>query len=166
MSRPESLELSRVDRNERNELYVLVDEYLRELSAHRERPAGPIDAASYTYLPLYWEEPGRHPFFIRDRDSCIGFVLVREVEAERIIEMSDFYIQPESRRAGSGRAALAEIWHRFPGTWRLQVHPLNPNGSAFWPQVIGEFASGRIDSREVTEEDGRRLEFTFEIPTT
>ena len=157
------IELRRVDRAERSDLVRLVDAYLAELGAHREHPAGPMDAASYVYLPLYWEERGRHPFFIFADGECVGFVLIREIEKEAIIEMSEFYIRPESRRTGLGRAALAEVWHRFPGTWRLQVHPLNRAGSVFWPRCIEEFASGRIDVREVVEEDGRRLQYTFEV---
>jgi predicted acetyltransferase len=164
MSESEFAELRRVDESERGDLYDLVDDYLHELSTHREIPVGPIDAAGYTYLHLYWKEAGRHPFFILSSDTRVGFVLIREVESEDVIEMSDFYIRPLSRRAGLGRAALTRVWHRFPGRWRLQVHPLNHAAFSFWPRLIEEFAVGTIDSRGVVEEDGRRHEFNFEIP--
>jgi predicted acetyltransferase len=79
--------------------------------------------------------------------------------------MSDFYIRPQSRRAGAGRATVAEVWHRFPGMWRLQLHPLNLAASAFWPRMIEGFATGIITSREVVEDDGHRREYSFEIPS-
>jgi predicted acetyltransferase len=157
------IRLKRVGQSDRPALYGLVDDYLRELHTHREIAAGPADAASYVYLPKYWEEPGRHPFFIFDGDACIGFLLIREVEAEGVIEMSDFYIQSKSRRSGVGRAALAEAWRLFPGAWSLQVHPLNKAASIFWPRMIAAFSHGPIDSYEVTEEDGHRREFRFGI---
>lgn len=159
-----SVEIRRIDRAERGALDALVDTYLAELGAHRDRPDGPTDAASYHYLPLYWEEAGRHPFFVFADGACVGFVLIRAVEAESIIEMSDFYIRPEARRDGVGRAALAEVWRRFPGVWRLQVHPRNAAAAAFWPRCIEEFASSRSEPEVVFERDGRRFQYTFEIP--
>jgi predicted acetyltransferase len=155
-----------VDRAERAELDLLVDEYLAELSLHRELAVGPTDAASYTYLPLYWSEAGRHAFWIVRAGVRCGFVLVREVERESILEMSDFYVRPACRRAGLGRAVLAELWRRLPGSWRLQVHPRNEAGAAFWQRCIEAFAAGEIEMREVVADDGRRLEYRFEIAVT
>ena len=45
------LALQRVPADDRAELYALVDDYLAELSAHRERAVGPTRAADYGYLP-------------------------------------------------------------------------------------------------------------------
>lgn len=163
MNRSRDIELRRVDHTERSVLDRLIDGYLAELSAHREVPVGPSDAASYEYLPLYWQEPGRHPFWVVAEGRRVGFVLIREVEKESIIGMSDFYIRPESRRSGFGRATLSEVWRRFPGAWRLQVHRRNEAGVGFWPRCIQEHASGDVRVREVAEEDGRRLEYRFEI---
>jgi len=165
ISESEIVKLKRVDPSEHENLYALVDDYLLELGTHRELSVGPTDAAGYSYLHLYWKEAGRHPFFILSGDTRVGFVLIREVASESIIEMSDFYIRPLSRRAGFGSAALAAVWQRFPGRWRLQVHPFNHAASAFWPRMIEEFSAGTVDSREVVEEDGRRREFRFEIPS-
>ncbi len=159
----QTVELRRIVYAERSVLDRLVDDYLAELIVHREIPAGPTDAASYQYLPLYWEERGRHPFFLVTGGTRVGFVLIREVEKESIIEMSDFYVRPTSRRSGLGRAALSEVWRRFPGTWRLQVHPGNAAGIAFWGRCIEESATGNIEVCEVVEEDGRRLQYSFEI---
>jgi predicted acetyltransferase len=158
-----TIELQRIGRAERSALDRLLDDYLAELAAHREVPVGAIDAAGYAYLPLYWKEPGRHPLFLVSGGIRVGFVLIREVEREGALEMSEFYIRPASRRAGLGRAALAQIWRRFPGRWRLQVHQRNEAGAAFWTRCIEESASGEIEIREVVEDDGRRIEFSFQI---
>jgi predicted acetyltransferase len=160
------IQLSRVETADRPALERLIDVYLAELSEHIEAPVGPTDAASYEYLPLYWKEVGRHPFFIVADGVRIGLVLIREVADESLTEMSEFYIQPESRRAGLGREALRAIWQRFPGRWRLVVHLQNVAAVIFWPRCIEEFATGRVHSREILREDGRLLEYSFEIPTT
>ena len=57
MTTHEEIRLKRVGQSERPALYGLVDDYLRELHTHREIAAGPADAASYVYLPMYWEGP-------------------------------------------------------------------------------------------------------------
>ena len=98
------IELHSVDRSERGALEGLVDAYLAELHGHRELPAGPVDARGYAYLPLYWEEPGRHPFFLLSRAERVGFALIREVPGEATIQMSDFYVRPDARCAGVGRS--------------------------------------------------------------
>ena len=102
------IELQRVRESERPELNRLVDVYLAELLTHRDEPVGPTDAASYVYLPLYWAEPGRHPFFIEADGERVGLVLVREVESRSYTKMAEFYVRPQSRRIGVGRAALDE----------------------------------------------------------
>ena len=141
----------------------MVDVYLAELAGHRERPVGPVRAAEYRYLPEYWREAGRHPFFIVDEGRRVGFVLVREVLDAGFTEMSDFFVERAHRRAGTGRAALAQLWPRFPGRWELQVHPRNEAASRFWPRCIAEFAHGPVRRSEVTAEDGQRVQYEFEI---
>ena len=157
------VELLHVSPAEKAALFELVDEYLAELATHRERPIGPTAAAEYQYLPEYWREVGRHPFFVYRSGQLAGFVLVREVPGQRVIQMSDFFIRPPFRRAGVGRATLAQLWRRFPGSWELQVHPRNEAASAFWPRCIAEFSAGPIRSEEAVEEDGRRVQYNFEI---
>lgn len=155
--------LRRVPELERPALYELVEPHLAEISSHRERKPGPERSAEYEYLPLYWREPGRHPFFTVHGGERVGFVLVREVFRDGVIEMSEFYICPEARRQGLGAAAAAELWRRFPGSWRLQVHRANAPACAFWQRVIEAPASGEIVAREVVEDDGRRCEYGFDV---
>lgn len=158
------IELLGVQPTDRAALDGLLDSYLGELAMHRERPVGATDARTYHPLRLYWSEAARHPFFIVTGGRRVGFVLVREIEASGVMQMAEFYVLPELRRSGVGRAALGEVWRRFPGPWELQVHLRNRAGIAFWSRCIGEFAAGPVRAREVLEEDGRRLQFDFEIP--
>ena len=159
---PHMIELIRVSETERPALFELVDQYLLELAAHREVQVGPTSAAEDQYLPAYWSERGRHPFFINAGGQRAGFLLVREVLDEGVIHMSEFFIQQEFRRSGVGRAALREVWRRLPGSWELQVHSLNGPASEFWPRCIEALCEGPVRTTEVTEEDGRRIQYNFE----
>jgi len=66
--------IERVGSESRASLSAMVDEYLAELHRHRERPIGATAAKDYRYLPLYWSEPGRHPFFFRSADQRRCFI--------------------------------------------------------------------------------------------
>jgi predicted acetyltransferase len=160
----DGVSLQRVAAGERAALDDMVDVHLAELAGHRERAVGAVDAASYEYLPLYWEEAGRHPYFIETEDGQrVGFVLVRELAAEGLTEISEFHVLAAARRAGCGRRALALVWRLFPGRWRLQVHAQNEPAMSFWHRFIHEAANGEVVRREITEDDGRRFEYLFDI---
>lgn len=80
------VELLAVTATDAGIIETLLNDYLQELSRHRDVPVGATDSASYPYLSLYWSEPGRHPFLIRlqndrlqnDHYDIVGFVLVRD----------------------------------------------------------------------------------------
>lgn len=157
------IELIRVEESDRAELFGLLDEYLVELSRDIGIQGGPTSASEYCYFTAYWEEPGRYPFFIQRGSQRAGFLLVREVIEDRVTEMSEFYIRPEFRRSGMGRAALRELWTRFSGSWKLQVHTLNGPASEFWPRSIEAIIGSAPQSKEVREFDGRRIQYSFEV---
>ena len=160
-----AISLERVPEQRKAALYALVDAYLHELAAHRERPVGPTCAADYEYLPLYWSEPGRHPFYIEHAEETVGFVLVRQIEerGQLVSQMSDFNICAAWRRRGFGGAALAQLWHEIPGQWELQVHVQNHAAMKFWPTLIARHAAAPALRTEVVEDDGRRIEYRFRI---
>src|SRR6266496_243561 len=103
--------LRKIGERETASLHRWVDAYFSEVAKFRERTIGPTDAAGYRYLPLYWTEPARHPFFIQTDGTAVGFALVREVVAEPtpFSELAEFFIQPHSRRAGVGRRAARAV---------------------------------------------------------
>lgn len=157
------VELARVSPEERPALETLLDEYLAELSGHRERPIGAADARSYAWLPLYWTEPGRHPFFLCVDGERVGFALVWEVPGDGPLQMAELYVRPSRRRAGVGGEAVAEIWRRFPGSWELQTHARNAAALAFWRRCIEAHATGPVLTTDVAAADGRRVQWNFAV---
>lgn len=143
----------------------LLDEYLRELSQHRDVPIGATDSANYRYLGAYWSEPGRHAFLIKQGSLEVGFAFVRDPTSTRaaVHELAEFYINPESRRLGIGRHAALAIWNRFPGEWELQVHSRNAGAVQFWTSCAEQAQGIPPEIREVQAEDGQRLQLNFSV---
>lgn len=157
-----ALRLRRIEPEARPALEAMMDGYLAELQTYSERPVGPTDAASHPYLPRYWSERTRHPYFIERAGERVGFVLVRECR-DGAMEMSEFFVLPAHRRSGVGSAALEALWRIHPGAWQLQVHLRNDAAAAFWPRCIAKHSGGEVEVREVQADDGRRTQYTFEI---
>ncbi len=159
------VELAAASRSDAPLIESLLDDYLRELSTHREVPVGSTDSGSYPYLDYYWTERCRHAFIFRCSGRAVGFALVRDPASTEsdVNELAEFYIKPESRRLGIGHRAVRAIWKRFPGNWELQVYLRNSAAVQFWGSCI-EAATGQTpQAREVQADDGRRVQFNFVI---
>jgi predicted acetyltransferase len=107
-------------------LSAMLDSNLRELGAPRK----------YPYFESYWSDPARYPFVITSGGRTAGFALVRRLNAGNEVEMAEFYVAPEFRRAGIGRAAAKALFARFPGKWRISVLGSNTTGALFWSQAV------------------------------
>lgn len=106
------------------------------------------------FFDLYWIEPERTPYWVIADGQPKGFVLVNAWSpsgqgTERAI--AEFYIRPELRRRGLGRAAALAAFATHPGLWELQVYRANPLGMAFWPRAIE--AAGARDWQRLEHED-------------
>ena len=143
----------------------LLDDYLRELSEHRDAPVGATDATDYPYLDAYWSEPGRHAFIIKCRGSAVGFAFIRDPSSTRSDshQVAEFYIKPGNRRLGIGLYAALAIWERFSGEWELQVHARNSDAVRFWASCVQAETSEPPQVQELQTEDGRRLQFNFRV---
>lgn len=97
----------------------------------------------YTNLPLYWSEPGRHPFLIWVDGALAGFALVKrgsEISgAEAVWDMAEFFILRSYRNRGIGTRIAHEMWSRFPGQWEVRVLQANGLAQQFWTHAISEF---------------------------
>jgi predicted acetyltransferase len=105
----------------------LLQECLSELGA----------SADYPYLPLYWNEVGREPYLFFVEGRVAGFALVRVVEGA-VREMAEFWVAPDHRRFGIGRAAAQELFQENPGEWVVLSYPGSAAAEMFWRNVIPE----------------------------
>lgn len=159
------LELATARSDDTGLIASLLDDYLRELSAYRDQPAGPTDSSGYRHLDAYWSEAGRHAFLIRREGRVAGFAFIRDPAStgSAAHEFTEFYIEPASRRLGIGRRGVYAIWKRFPGNWQFQVHARNSGGVRFWSSCVEGGPSKDIQVRGVQDRDGQRLQFDFRV---
>lgn len=125
----------------------LLDDYLAELAQF-----GEVDLV-YPWLDAYWQ-PGekRWPYVIAEGDrQIIGFALVNvhAPSGEPVdYAMAEFYVAPEARRSGVGRAAAESVFHRHPGTWELSAMHSNAGARRFWIVAIAAAGASDLTVRE------------------
>jgi len=121
----------------------------------------------YSRLPLYWSEPDRHlAFLIRCDGRVGGFILVTlgspAVPDPNVLDVAEFFVLRQYRRAGTGREAAFMLWHRLPAAWIVRVLEKNASALAFWRDTIATFTEGRFDERRLTTEPNDWRVFSFE----
>src|SRR5215472_17257117 len=123
----------------------LLELYAHDFSQFHRIELGPDGRFGYKDLPLYWTEPGRHPFLIRADGKLAGFVLVKKKSADSSTwDMAEFFVARAYRRQGVGAAAARQVWPRFPGQWEVRVMGMNESAQLFWQRVISEFAGAGV----------------------
>ena len=144
----------------------LLELYIHDFSELREVDLGSNGRFGYRLLPLYWSDPGRHPFLVRIDGKLAGFALVKrgsEVSGnETVWDMAEFFIVRGYRRRGIGTDVAHQVWRRFPGLWEVRV--MDPNHSAyqFWEHAISVFAGQVICSVRVETGGACWRVFSFE----
>jgi ribosomal protein S18 acetylase RimI-like enzyme len=114
--------------SDRELLRQLLFDYLLEFDGRTD---------SYPYFDAYWIEPERLPFLIEDGSDVVGLCLVRVRDDGWSI--AEFYVIPDRRRRGVGRAAVEAValLARNAGAAQLEakVHPDNQEALPFWLSV-------------------------------
>jgi predicted acetyltransferase len=137
----------------------LLELYAHDFSEFHGIALGEDGRFGYRSLPLYWSEPGRHPFLVRIKGKLAGFALVKkgsEISGkENVWDMAEFFVLRGFRRSGFGTHIAHEVWKRFPGAWEVRVMQSNVSANHFWGHAISMFAGEVIHPVEV-EKDGER----------
>ena len=159
-----NVEVRQAAEAEQTQIEELLNDYLAELSQHREICVGATSAAEYRYLKDYWSDNNRFPFTLWANCELVGFAFVRRIEEElpATFQVAEFFIKPKYRRCGIGRAAVVNIWQKFPGRWELQVMNRNDSAVRFWERCISQKAKSWT-VEDIVAPDGRRQFFHFEV---
>ena len=128
---------------------------------------GPDGRFGYSRLPLYWSEPDRRfAFLIRCDGRIAGFILVTRgspaVSDPDVLDVAEFFVLRQYRRAGTGREAAFMLWHRLSGAWIVRVLEKNAGALAFWRDTIATFTQGRFSESRLTREPNEWRVFSFE----
>lgn len=100
----------------------------------------------YPYLPHYWRDPRRYPFFILANHQIAGFALL-QLESDPAnhleqMDMTEFFVLRSYRRQQIATRAVRQLWDRFPGRWQIRVMKNNVDAYPFWKKVISAYTSG------------------------
>jgi predicted acetyltransferase len=125
----------------------------------------------YSRLPLYWSEPDRRfAFLIRCDDRIGGFILATRgspaVPDPNVLDVAEFFVLRQYRRAGTGRQAAILLWNRLRGTWIVRVLEKNRGALVFWRDTVAGFTNGRYteSSSSNQPEDWRVFSFDSHLP--
>lgn len=144
----------------------LLELYAHDFSEFIDLKLGADGRFGYEHLPLYWEEPWRHPFLILVNGHWAGFVFVHQGSQispdDSIWDMAEFFIVRGCRRAGIGLKAAHEIWKQFSGNWEVRVLERNQKAKAFWTRAVREFLGRTLEPSAFLKNDERWCVFSFE----
>ncbi len=117
----------------------------------------------YAHIDDYWNEEGRHPFFIRVDGKLAGLVLVRSCCEHNDLpnphNIAEFFVMKKYRNNGVGRAAAVKVFDRFPGSWEISQWTNNLPAQRFWQKVVAQYTHGNYRTFTAPEKDEVGLTF-------
>lgn len=117
----------------------------------------------YAHIDDYWNEAGRHPFFIRVDGKLAGLVLVRSCCEHNDLpnphNIAEFFVMKKYRKNGVGRAAAVKVFDMFPGGWEVSQWTNNLPAQRFWQKVVAEYTHGSYRTFTAPEKDEVGLTF-------
>jgi len=133
------LEVVPVLRNEREQLFKMVEDYWRTRLTHKPSADDPR-VRDRRFGEEFWNErESRFLWWAKLNETAIGFAkteLVEDLVWETQGEIGDFYIAPPFRRGGHGKAFARLLFNWFAQKGvkyvRLYVRSDNPGALAFW----------------------------------
>lgn len=132
------MELRYAALEDRDVVDIMLQEYLREMSAVYGGAPDENGRFPYPYLPLYFTEKDRHILWFEENDQPVGFAFVNthSFVPEPIDQaLAEFSIFPWCRGCGLGRKAVDTLLAAIPGVWQLKYSPRNTAGAALWRKV-------------------------------
>jgi predicted acetyltransferase len=168
---PESarLELIPAASDQEQVLANLLELYSHDFSEFYDVELGADGRFGYRDLPLYWSEPGRHPFLATLNDKLAGFALVKQgstISDNRTDwDMAEFFVMRAYRRHGIGTALAHQVWRRFPGAWQVRVMRSNRHACSFWRAAIRQFIGRSVRPVRVEKNGEPWNVFTFVSPS-
>jgi predicted acetyltransferase len=159
------VELTPATREEQPILANLIELYAHDFSELMPLFLGADGRFGYPQLPLYWQEPSRFPFLVRD-GTLAGFVLVKrgsEITGDEAVwDMAEMFVVRGQRRRGVATQVAHEVWRRFPGAWEVRVMEVNVPAVAFWARAIEGFVGRAIAPSRVQRPGKTWQTFSFE----
>ena len=118
----------------------------------------------YPRIDDYWNEEGRHPFFIRVNGKLAGLVLVRSCCEHNNLpnphNIAEFFVMKKYRQKGIGKVVAMRIFDMFPGGWEISQWTKNLPAQIFWSKVVEDYTNGKYNTFTAVEKN--EVGFTFD----
>jgi len=134
-SRPGLVELELVTTATRPVVENLLQLYVHDLSQFRL--SRPDEAGRYNHderYAVFFSDPDRCAYLVRDENGPVGFGLVRGLGETRCL-MAGFFVVRGVRRLGVGQVAALAMLRRHPGVWEIPFQDENAVAARFWRHV-------------------------------
>jgi predicted acetyltransferase len=144
----------------------LLELYAHDFSEFHDLELESDGRFGYSGLPLYWSEPGRHPFLVWVEGKLAGLILVKrgsEVSGDETAwDVAEFFVLRGYRRRGIGTQIAHEVWRQFPGLWEVRVMESNIVARHFWAHAISMLTGQAVQPVRVEKGGKWWTLFSFE----
>jgi predicted acetyltransferase len=90
-----------------------------------------------TLVPYFEDDSDRAGFVVHERAVPVGFVFVARLTTPMRL-MGDFFVVRGVRGRGVARAAVEQVFERFPGVWEIPFQDNNSAAARFWRRIAAE----------------------------
>ena len=158
-------DLIKVDENNKNIVYNLMQLYTYELSFFEDETATftMLDSGLYVmnkYIERYWQEENRHPYILKCDNELAGFVLQR-LNENNMNEIAEFFVLNKYRRKGIGTFAAKKLFELYNGKWEIRTLIKNERAQKFWRSTIKKYTNNNFQEKYINNHS--RLAFYFEV---
>lgn len=147
------LTLKKAEISDKNDLWNMLQNYLKEMSAYYDTDIDENGDYKYDYFNNYFTEKERIAVFIRDNKTTVGFVFINNYSClgETIdYAVAEFTIFSKYRKNHCGLTAANLLFNTYRGKWELKFNNGNTAAKSFWIKATKKF-SPRASSYEKTE---------------
>ncbi|NNF36654.1 MAG: GNAT family N-acetyltransferase [Saprospiraceae bacterium] len=158
-----NIELHRVTADQKSVLNHLLELYCYDFSEYLNTDVDEKGLFNYKYLDQYWQEDGRHAFFIIVDGKIAGFVMVNKdlKIAKEGYCIAEFFLLKKYRNKGIGSKAAYLAFNQFKGSWEVSVITINKPATQFWLKAIDQYTNGKFQSISKMYNKREKLFLTF-----
>ena len=152
-----TIELIKVNKNEKEKLEKLLQLYLHDLSIYF-----PLDFDSekceYKYdLDKYFNND--FDYFIKSDNNILGFILI-DNNGESNYEISEMFVLNNYKNKKVGTISVIKAFALYKGKWTIKAVPKSEIAEKFWVKVVSEYTNNNYELYHTGKYDRAELYFS------